>query len=146
MIEAGIVEFAGHIKDQDLRALIAAADVQVIPSIYEPFGLVALEAAALFTPIITTKTGGLSDIARSDYALTFAPETPTELAQAIQQSLTDPAAGLERATRLGKRLSTDYAWTTIATQTQSAYRQAQSNSARPAIPELGLIPTHNLLQ
>lgn len=146
LIDAGIIEFAGRVDDQDLRALIAIADVQVIPSIYEPFGLVALEAAALGTPIITSRTGGLADIAGSGCALTFSPENATELAQAIQQTLAEPADAQNRAAQLAARLPSSYSWTTIAAQTESTYRQAQSNGTNSVAPELGAIPTYNLLR
>ena len=53
---------AGWQPEADLRALIAASDIAIVPSLYEPFGLVALEAMALGAPVICARTGGLADI------------------------------------------------------------------------------------
>lgn len=148
LIDKGIVEFIGRVEDHELHALIAAADVQVIPSIYEPFGLVALEAAALGTPLITSNTGGLADIAGNNCGLTFEPENPEQLALAIERVLADPKAAQQRSTLLTHRLHTEFNWSSIADQTIDTYRKAQSAHAHfgnPATPTLDEIPTHNLL-
>ena len=54
--------FVGWVEEDELVALAAAADVAVVPSIYEPFGLVALEAAAVGTPLVVADTGGLREV------------------------------------------------------------------------------------
>ncbi len=56
------VTFTGWMPEADLRALIAAADAMVVPSIYEPFGIVALEAATLGTTLVVSRTGGLAEL------------------------------------------------------------------------------------
>jgi len=55
------VEMLGYLPFKDLRLLYAAADLVVVPSDYEPFGLVALEAQRMGTPVIVSETGGLSE-------------------------------------------------------------------------------------
>ena len=55
------VTFAGFVSDTELAALAAAADCAVVPSLYEPFGLVALEAAAAGTPVVASDSGGLPE-------------------------------------------------------------------------------------
>ncbi|MEI6623721.1 MAG: glycosyltransferase family 4 protein, partial [Actinomycetes bacterium] len=62
LTEAGVVTFTGWLPEDELQALAAAADVAVVPSLYEPFGLVALEAGALGIPLVVARTGGLADI------------------------------------------------------------------------------------
>ena len=54
--------FAGHLPDADLAAAVGAADAVVLPSRYEPFGIVALEAAAASAPLVVARTGGLAEI------------------------------------------------------------------------------------
>ncbi|WP_460460073.1 glycosyltransferase family 4 protein, partial [Angustibacter peucedani] len=56
----GTVTFAGHLDVAELAPLLAAADAVVVPSRYEPFGLVALEAQATGAPVVVTRTGGLA--------------------------------------------------------------------------------------
>ena len=68
------VRFLGWVSEADLRAVVVAADLLVAPSLYEPFGLVALEGAILGTPLVVAGTGGLKEFAAGDQrALTFSP-------------------------------------------------------------------------
>lgn len=79
------VHFAGYVSDADLRATVAAADVAVVPSIYEPFGFVALEAMALGSPLVAARTGGLAEIVEEGRTgWLFTPGDPASLAQAHQ--------------------------------------------------------------
>ena len=57
-----VVTFLGYVSETDLRALVGAADVAVVPSLYEPFGFVALEAIVLGAPLVVARTGGLATI------------------------------------------------------------------------------------
>ncbi|MGE4284271.1 MAG: glycosyltransferase family 4 protein [Clostridia bacterium] len=56
------VYFTGYVNEEDLRKLYACADIAVFPSVYEPFGIVALEAMAANIPVVVTDTGGLGEI------------------------------------------------------------------------------------
>ena len=61
----GIAEkiiFTGYVKDEDLAKLYKCVDVAVFPSLYEPFGIVALEGMVAGLPVVVTDVGGLSDI------------------------------------------------------------------------------------
>lgn len=55
------VQFLGYVSDDDLRRLYKIADVVCIPSLYEPFGIVALEGMAASVPVVTSDAGGLTD-------------------------------------------------------------------------------------
>ena len=56
------VTFLGHLPDDELAATLAAADAVVLPSRYEPFGIVALEAAAAGAPLVASTAGGLGEV------------------------------------------------------------------------------------
>src|SRR3984885_13086201 len=55
------VKFLGYVSDEDLKDLYKIADVVCIPSLYEPFGIVALEGMAANVPVVTSDSGGLTD-------------------------------------------------------------------------------------
>ncbi len=61
-VPEGKVLFTGYVDDDTLKKLMKIADVIVVPSRYEPFGIVALEAMAARTPVVVADTGGLSEI------------------------------------------------------------------------------------
>jgi ribonuclease PH len=78
------VDFVGHLPDRHLAAALAAADVVAVPSRYEPFGIVALEAAIAGTPLVVAETGGLRDLAAAGVAAaSFPAGDPVALADAI---------------------------------------------------------------
>lgn len=119
------VEFTGWLPEDELHALIAAADVSVVPSLYEPFGLVALEAAALGTPVVVADTGGLAEFADGGrVAMTYKPGDPDALADALASGLNAPEALAERALVAMHELRTTYNWQRVAELTTRAYDAA----------------------
>jgi glycogen(starch) synthase len=119
------VDFVGHLSDRELVACLAAADAAVLPSRYEPFGIVALEAAAAGVPLVSSTTGGLGDVVvDGETGLSFAPGDVDGLAAGVRAVLDDPAAAERRARRAKARLAADFNWTTIAAQTVESYRRA----------------------
>ena len=133
----GSVRFLGWVSEEDLRAIVAAADLAIAPSLYEPFGLVALEAAAIGTPLVVSRTGGLAEFADDDMrALTFTPGDAASLAQAVDAALVDPRATHERAERARESVLADHDWHDIARRTTQVYAQAQDNlGVGPTDPE-----------
>lgn len=82
------VVFLGH--RSDVVALMAAADLVVLPSVAEAFGLVALEARAVGAPLVATAAGGIPELVRDgDDALLVRPADPSALAAAIRTVLED---------------------------------------------------------
>lgn len=124
------VTFAGWLPETDLHALVAAADCAVVPSLYEPSGLVALEAAALGTPLVVARSGGLAEfVVDGVTGWTYAPGDVRALGVAIEQSLTSGDAA--RRVRAAKaRLRSEFTWETIAAQTAEVYRRARSDHRR----------------
>lgn len=123
--------FLGWVSENDLRGLVAAADLVIAPSLYEPFGLVALEAAALGTPVVVSDTGGLAEFAaEGQRALTFRPGDPDSLARAVHASLADPAGARARAARATEALAVHYDWRVISEATTVVYRGARRSLGR----------------
>jgi glycogen synthase len=119
--------FLGWVSEADLRGIVAAADVAIAPSLYEPFGLVALEAAALGTPVVVSDTGGLSEFAHEGArALTFRPGDPVSLARAVGRDLADPEGARARARRATESLAVHYDWRVLAEATTQVYAQASA--------------------
>ena len=81
------VTFAGFLPEPELAALLAAADCAVVPSLYEPFGMVAQEAAAAGTPAAAADVGGLAETVPA--ALRFRPGDPAGLAAVVGTVLAD---------------------------------------------------------
>jgi glycogen(starch) synthase len=121
-----LVQLAGFVNDEDLRALLHRAGCAVIPSLYEPFGIVALEAMAAGAPTIVARTGGLAEIVEGTGAgLLFEPGSAEALAGLIEGVLgdADTAARLQaNATRL---VAERYSWDAIAKSTLSVYERAR---------------------
>jgi len=117
-----IVDLPGYVPDAALRSLAHRAGVVVIPSLYEPFGIVALEALAAGAPLIVARTGGLAELlADTEAGITFEPGNPEDLARCITEVLTDPdrAAGLMSQGRA--LVERTYAWDAIAAATAAVY-------------------------
>jgi glycogen(starch) synthase len=91
--ELGLMEhgtFLGWIGDDVLHLLYRIADVCVVPSIYEPFGLVALEAMASGCPCIVADTGGLREVVpHGEVGLRFRSRDPEALGKMMEKVLTD---------------------------------------------------------
>jgi glycogen(starch) synthase len=119
---ADAVSFAGFLGGHELPALMAASDCYVVPSVYEPFGMVALEAAAAGTPVAVARTGGLAEIVEPGVTgVLFPPADPDGLADAVSSLLldTDYARGMARRGR--RRVREDFRWPVIAARTAAVY-------------------------
>ncbi|WP_447003950.1 glycosyltransferase family 4 protein [Saccharothrix isguenensis] len=133
------VDFVGHLSDRALAATLAAADSVVLPSKYEPFGIVALEAAAAGTPLVASTAGGLGEVVLDGVTgLSFTPGDVDGLATAVRSVLDDRPAAQRRARAAKARLATDFDWSKIAADTAAVYRAARVRDhppfGRPKIP------------
>ena len=121
----GCVRFLGWVSEEDLRAIVAAADLAVAPSLYEPFGLVALEAAAMGTPLVVSRAGGLAEFADDGArALTFTPGDARSLEEAVNAALADPRATAQRTERAREAVLVDYDWRVLAQETTDVYARS----------------------
>jgi glycogen synthase len=96
----------GHLPKRELDVLYRKARLCVVPSHYESFGLVALEAMAAGLPVVGTRTGGLPEVIEDGKTgLLVAPGDASELAAAITTLLTDPARAEEMGTAARERVA-----------------------------------------
>ena len=112
---AGRVHFAGYVPDGDLPALYAGADAFVLPSLYEGFGMPALEAMACGTPVIASNTTSLPEIV-GDAGLLVDPLDEPALARAMIALLTD-SARRARLAAAGLRRAASFTWERCARET-----------------------------
>jgi glycogen synthase len=124
--------FLGWIGDDVLHTLYAIADLTVVPSIYEPFGLVALEAMVSGCPCIVADTGGLREVVPHEEAgLRFAARDPEALAEMAIRVLSDP----ELEARLiaeAKEHVLLFDWADVAAQTAAVYAELVGAKLDPA--------------
>ena len=116
----GRVHLVGHVEDAEMPALYSAARALVFPSLYEGFGLPALEAMASGTPVIASNTTGLAEVV-GDAGVTVDPRSAEDLAEAMGRIL-DDAALRERLVAAGLARASDFTWARAAAATAGVYR------------------------
>ena len=134
---SGVVWLDTLLSQHELSAVLTQATTFVCPSIYEPLGIVNLEAMACSAPVVGTATGGIPEVVDDGVTGRLVPieqlqdgtGTPVDpdrfvadLAAALTEVVSDPAA----AKRMGEagrlRAERDFSWTTIAERTTEIYR------------------------
>jgi len=123
-----------HVSDDDLPVLYNGADVVLYPSLFEGFGLPVLESMACGTPVVTSTTSALPEVA-GDAALLVDPDRVSDIAKGLHAVLSDRtladrlrSSGLQRAAR--------FRWSQTARCTLAAYRRA----VEPASPRAATAP------
>ena len=120
-----LIALPGFLSGDSLRDLAQRAGCVVLPSLYEPFGLVALEALAAGAPLIVARTGGLAEmIGGTDAGLTFEPGNPDDLAACIESVLCDEDLAHQLTANAQQLIETRYAWGAIASSVVEVYETA----------------------
>jgi glycogen(starch) synthase len=117
---AGRGTFLGWIGDDVLHSLYRIADLCVVPSLFEPFGLVALEAMASGCPCIVADTGGLREVVPHDVGLRFRARDPGALGQMVERVLTDDGLRDRLVTEASEHVLR-FDWADVARQTAAVY-------------------------
>ena len=122
--------FLGWIDDAVLHSLYRIADLTVVPSLYEPFGLVALEAMASGCPCIVADTGGLREVVPGGdrVGLRFRARDPESLAEMMEKVLTDDALR-DRLVGEASEHILGFDWADVARQTAEVYADLTSSAA-----------------
>jgi len=118
------VLWSGYVPDRDLLSAYQQADVFVLPSRYEGFGLPVLEAMACGTPVICSNTSSLPEVA-GNAALMIDPSNPATLTDAMRRVIKDPALRADLS-RKGLAQAAAFTWDETARQTLSAYEAVAS--------------------
>lgn len=131
--------FVGRLDHAELLAALHRVDAVVLPSHYEPFGIVALEAAAAGTPLVTSNIGGLGEaVIDGQTGMSCPPRDVAALAKAVCAVLDDPAAAQTRARAARERLTADFDWHTVADETAQVYLAAKRRERQP-LPRLPIV-------
>jgi glycosyltransferase involved in cell wall biosynthesis len=115
----GQVLCPGRLSQTDLQLLYSFADVLVFPSLYEGFGMPVLEAMACGTPVITSKTTALGEVA-GDAAMLVDPSNARELADAITHAIEDEALRASLKAK-GFARAKQFSWSQSAAQMCQLY-------------------------
>ncbi|MHC5772766.1 glycosyltransferase family 4 protein [Nostoc sp.] len=116
--------FAGRLSQDILPTYYAAADVCVVPSHYEPFGLVAIEAMASNTPVVASDVGGLQfTVVHEETGLLAASQDVDAFASAIDRILLNPEWRDELGKAGRKRVESKFSWDGVANQLSELYTQ-----------------------
>ena len=135
------------VPKNEIIALYSMASVFVCPSVYEPFGIINLEAMACGTPVVASAVGGITEVVVPGETgllvpidprgeTDFEPKNPerfaTDLAEAVNQILDDPERMTEMGRRSRERVERDYSWRSVARTTLDFYRSLLQGESKPA--------------
>ncbi len=125
--------FLGWVGDDMLHSLYRVANLCIVPSIYEPFGLVALEAMASGCLCVVADTGGLREVVPGDgtVGLRFPPRDAGALEAVLEGILTDDAAHAQLVAEAREHVL-QFDWGEVARQTARVYRRSVRSGARAA--------------
>ena len=117
--------FTGFLPDDNLSELFLCADVMAIPSIYEPFGVVALEAMAAGLPVVASNVDGLGEVIvhEKNGVLVF-PKDDSSLAWGISTILSDQTNTKKLIENAKKDIRARFTWDAVAVLTLDAYYKA----------------------
>jgi len=121
----GMVHFTGRLTREELAQHYSAAQIAVVPSLYEGFGLPAAEAMACGTPVIATTGGALPEVV-GDAGILVPPGSVDALAAAIKQLLNDKQAQQRMSEAGKKRVREKFNWEQAARKTLEVYQEVLS--------------------
>jgi glycosyltransferase involved in cell wall biosynthesis len=121
--------FAGRVGHDLLPFYYTAADVCAIPSHYEPFGLVAIEAMACGTPVVAADVGGLKfTVVPEETGLLVPPLDVEGFAVAIERVLSDELWARKMRRQAPLRVQQNFSWTSVAARLSDLYRRLLAES------------------
>lgn len=130
--ELGLAEqtlFTGRLGHDVLPLYYAAADVCVIPSHYEPFGLVAIEAMACGTPVVASNVGGLKfTVVPEETGLLVPPQDTAAFAAAIERILGNELWAKKLGIQASEQVRRKFSWTGVGIQLSDLYRRILAQS------------------
>jgi glycogen(starch) synthase len=130
--------FLGWVGDDMLHALYRVSEIVIVPSIYEPFGLVALEAMASGCLCVVADTGGLREVVPGDgsVGLRFPSKDAQALEEVLEQALVDVDTRAQVVADAREHVL-KFDWTEVARRTQQVYEEAPLSTRRSTRPAQG---------
>jgi alpha-maltose-1-phosphate synthase len=120
----GVVWISGMLAKREVIQLLTHATVFACPSLYEPLGIVNLEAMACGTAVVGSKVGGIPEVvADGETGLLVSPGDPAALAHALNELVTDKRRAAEMGRRGRARAGAEFGWAGIAVQTAELYAE-----------------------
>lgn len=117
--------FTRFVSDEDLVPLLKSADVQVVPSIYEPFGIAALEGMAAGTPVVASSVGGLREVIQHGKTGVWVnPRDPSSIAWGIKSILSDRQYASRLVRNAKRQIEHRFNWDAVAAETERCYERA----------------------
>ncbi len=128
------VHFVGFVSDEERNCFYKVASCAIFPSLYEPFGIVALEAMALHCPVVVSDVGGLAEIVKhSENGVTIYPDDADSAAWGVLRILTHPEWAELYAANAYRHVEQLYNWSRIARLTRAVYRRMLNKANLPSI-------------
>ena len=131
-------EVLGWLPHAATEALLGRAGLVVVPSRYEPFGMVPLEAMACGVPVVVSAVGALVDtVIDGTTGLHVPPRRPDVLANTLRELLADPTAGESYGIAGSDRARSRYAWQRIGRETLGIYQRVRADRAGQRLARSG---------
>jgi len=112
------------LKEEEYMQLYTSARVFVCPSIYEPFGIINLEAMSCKTPVVASAVGGILEVVvHEETGLLVEPANPRKMADAVNKLLKDPEMARMLGENSRRRVEELFSWDGIADQTKKLYEK-----------------------
>jgi starch synthase len=121
---SGVIWIPEMLPKAEVVQLLTHALAFVCPSVYEPLGIVNLEAMACATAVVASRVGGIPEVvADGETGLLVHPDDPASLADALNHLLRDPARAAAMGLAGRKRAVAEFSWDAVAAQTAALYRE-----------------------
>jgi len=118
--------FTGFVPEDVLSSLFSMCAALVVPSVYEPFGIVALEGMAGGSPLIVSQTGGLAEVVEHEKTgLWVYPRNPKSIAWGVDRILSNPELSKQLVENARAALTTRFTWDAVAVNTIGVYEEAR---------------------
>ncbi|MDK2820962.1 MAG: hypothetical protein PWP31_927 [Clostridia bacterium] len=122
-----LVQFTGFVSEGERNQLLARSCMAVFPSLYEPFGIVALEAMAAGLPVIVSRTGGFADFVEDGLSgLFFEPGNVEDLTRCLVSIFQDPILAEKLSIYGQEKVMKEFTWEAVACQTLSLYQETKT--------------------
>jgi alpha-1,3-rhamnosyl/mannosyltransferase len=122
------VTFTGYVGDAELVELFGSASALVFPSLWEGFGLPAVEAMSCGVPVLASRRGSLPEVV-GDAGLFFEPENPSDIADCVLRFLADPELR-RRLGEVGRVRARSFSWERAAELAEACFRRCHEDARR----------------